>query len=228
MNDYDNIKGIFTKKVNLTTESTKAGLNHESNNDFHNARKCYMEALNKDWSSEENVSKKSEIFKMEEDLWEQLMLRCCNELTDWKTMCEASVDEGSLKELFTNDPYSLEHIFPYAFRSKLKLILQGSEKEQQKHADLISFIHELDSDGKKYLEQTFCQEMALVNLHQKDFNAAKYYAYMAIQKYLMVIILFMFISNSFLLLYILKEVSENSNRLNWILNRIVNIFEYNS
>ena len=125
------------------------------------------------------------------------MLRCCSELTDWKAMCQWTVEESgsSLNELFTSDPYSLEHLFPFAFKSKLKMILQESEKEQKKHDDLIGFIHALDSDGKKYLEQTFCTEMALINLHQKDFNAAKYYAYMAIQKYLMVIIIHLLIIN---------------------------------
>ena len=115
------------------------------------------------------------------------MLRCCNELTDWKFMCEWTTEDKTLEQLFTSDSYSLENLFPYAFRSKLKLILQEDEREQEKHQDIITFIAGLQSDNKKYLEQTFCQELALLNLHQKDFNAAKYYAYMTIQKYLMVI-----------------------------------------
>ncbi len=183
MNDYDSIKGVFMTNSNLATEFTKNGLLHESASDFHSARKCYVEALNRDWSGEGR-----RVMKVEEELWEQLMLRCCNELCDWKTMCEWTVEEsgGSLQELFASDGYSLEQLFPFGFRAKLKLILQGSAKEQVKHNDLVGFLQGLDADGKKYLEQTFCLEMALINLHQKDFNAAKYFAYMAIQKYLMV------------------------------------------
>ena len=183
------------KKSDLTTDYTKNGLYYESNNDFYNARKCYNDALNKDWTLEsetETQIQDKRVFKVEEELWEQLMLRCCNELTDWKSMNEWTTEENTrpLKELFASDSYSLEHLFPYAFRSKLKLILQGDEQEQQKHEDLIGFLQGLDQDGKKYLEQTFCQEMALINLHQKDYNAAKYFAYMAIQKYLMVNLIF--------------------------------------
>ncbi len=183
MNDYDNIKGVFMKKSDLTTEFTKNGLMHESASDFYNAKKCYMEALNRDWSGEGK-----RVIKVEEELWEQLMLRCCNELCDWKTMCEWTVEEsgGSLQELFERDGYSLEQLFPFGFRAKLKMILQGNIKEQGKHDDLVGFLQSLDADGKKYLEQMFCLEMALVNLHQKDLNAAKYFGFMAIQKYLMV------------------------------------------
>ena len=188
MNDYDSIKGIFMKKQNLTSEFTKNGLHHESNNDFYQAKKCYLDALNKDWSADDdNDDEIKRVSKVEEELWEQLMLRCCNELTDWKFMCEWTTEDKTLEQLFTSDSYSLENIFPYAFRSKLKLILQENEREQEKHQDIITFIAGLQADNKKYLEQTFCQELALLNLHQKDFNAAKYYAYMTIQKYLMVI-----------------------------------------
>ena len=81
--------------------------------------------------------------------------------------------------------YSCEYIFPYAFKSKLKLILKEDEAEQKKHQDLVHFMQGLDSDDKKCLEQSYCQELALLNLYQKDFNAAKYYSYLAIQKYLM-------------------------------------------
>jgi DNA-dependent protein kinase catalytic subunit len=183
MNDYDSIKGIFMRKTNLTTEYTKNGFYHESNNDYYQARKCYMDALDQDWSSQSN-----KIPRIEEELWQQSLLRCCTELTDWRAMCDWSTDEGSksLGKLFGEDNYSLEFIFPYAFRSKLKLVLQGNIDEQKKHQDLIKFLHELEPEAKKYLAQSFCLEMALINLHQKDFNAAKYFAHMAIQKYLIV------------------------------------------
>ncbi len=183
MNDYDSIKGIFMRKKNLTSEFTRNGFYHESNNDYYQARKCYIDALDYDWSAAQ-----IEIPQIEDELWQQSLLRCCNELTDWKTMCEYSTCDTSLKKLFKDDNYSMEYIFPYAFRSKVKLILQEDIAEQKKHHDLITFLNELEPDDKKYLEQGFCLEMALINLHQKDFNAAKYYAHLAIQKYLMVIL----------------------------------------
>ena len=115
-------------------------------------------------------------------------------------MCEFSTQNKNLESLFTSDSYSLEHIFPYAFRSKLKLILKENETEQKKHEDLITFMQNLDIDSKKYLEQSFSQELALLNLHQKDINAAKYYSYLAIQKYLIVYLLCfqIFISHDFM------------------------------
>ncbi len=178
MNDYDSIKGIFNKKANISTEYTKKGFYYESISDYFQARKCYMDALNHEWNETDNIS------KIEEELWEQSLLRCCNELTDWKAICEWTTEDTSLNSLFKDDTYTLEQIFPYAFRSKLKIILQESVEEQKRQEDLIKFIHSLDSEGKKYLEQGFALEMALINLHQKDFNAAKYFGHIAIQKYL--------------------------------------------
>lgn len=153
-----------------------------------------MDALNEEHDSQTNGSIGNSSAttvssaKLEQDLWEESYLRCCNELADWKEMCEYATDAGqrSLKQLFTDSSYTLESLFPYAFKSKLKIILQEDVSEQRKHQDLVRFVSELDADGKKYLEHAFCQEMAIINLHQKDFNAAKYYANMAIQKFLTV------------------------------------------
>ncbi|CAF0815340.1 unnamed protein product [Brachionus calyciflorus] len=175
MNDYDSIKGIFMVKSNLVTDYTKRGLDFEANNDYYAARKCYQEAMETEWDFE--------VSQTEQDLWFESLLKCCNELTDWKSMCEWSMNETNLTNLFS-DSYTVENVFPYAFRSKLKLILKEDEKEQKKHADLIRFISGLETESKKYLEQSFCQELSLISLHQNDFNAAKYYAHLAIQKYL--------------------------------------------
>lgn len=176
MNDYDSIKGIFLIKKSLTNEFTQNGFNFESNNDYYQAKKCYFEALSQD----------NEVSDLERDLWEQSLLRCFNELTEWTDMYNYTTSEKDLYSLFTDDSYSLEVLFPYAFRSKLKIILQGDIDEQEKHKNLVDFVQKLDSDGKKYLEQAYCLEMALINIHQKDFGAAKYFAQIAIQKYLMV------------------------------------------
>ena len=180
MNDYDSIKGIFEKNKTLTTEYTQRGFEFESNCDYYRARMSYYDALNHDWNAD---GKK--IPSIEKELWEQSLLRCSNELTDWKQMQEWSLDEKKLSDLFKSDTYSLENLFPYAFRSKIKLILQETNvNEQKKHEDLVQFIAELDSDDKTYLETLFSQELALFNLHQKDLNASKYYANKAIQNYL--------------------------------------------
>ena len=179
MNNYDCLKGIFSHKKTIVTDSTKTGFYHESNNDYYSAKKCYSEAMK---------LMSNGTSKVEKELWEESFLRCCNELTDWKAMCEYTTSTATLKNLFA-DSYSVQVLFPWAFKSKLKLILQEDVSEQKKHQDLIEFIDGLDPDGKKYLEQVFCLEMAIVNLHQKDFDASKYYANIAIQKFLMVIFL---------------------------------------
>jgi DNA-dependent protein kinase catalytic subunit len=184
INDYDSIKGIFTRNINLMTEYTRKALEHESNYDYFNALKCYTEAFDKsDWKNNQ------EPLEIEQELWEQSILRCCDELTDWKQMCEFSTRDTNLKELFM-DSYSLEYIFPYAFKSKLKLILQEEkEKDQKKHQDLLDFIRNIENVNKQYLEQNYCLELALIYLHQKDFHAAKYYAQLCIEQYLQVLIL---------------------------------------
>lgn len=124
--------------------------------------------------------------RTEKDLWEESYLRCCNELTDWKSMCEYSTRSStvSLRQLFSDFSSPDNILFPYAFKSKLKIILQEDIAEQRRHEDLIKFMAELDSDSKKSLEQSFALEMAIINLHQKDLSAAKYYANMAIERFL--------------------------------------------
>jgi hypothetical protein len=148
-----------------------------------NAIRCYEDALEKDWSVLDEDQ--TELWKIEHELWEQSLLRCYKELTDWKSICDRSTNDTSLSELF-NDSYSLDHIFPYAFKSKLKLILQENESEQKKHGDLLKFIQDLDLSGKRYLEQNYSQDLSLIYLHQNDFNASKYYAQMTMEKYLQV------------------------------------------
>ena len=59
INDYDSIKGIFMKKSTLTSDFTKNGLLHESNNDFHRARICYQNGLES--SNTENSSKRVKV-----------------------------------------------------------------------------------------------------------------------------------------------------------------------
>jgi hypothetical protein len=184
MSDYDSIKGIFMRKADLTTEFTRNGFYHESNNDYYQAKKCYVDAMSHEWGEQR-------IPAIEEELWQESLLRCCNELTDWRTMCEYATHDTSLKRLFKEDNYTLECVFPYAFRSKCKLVLQEDVAEQRKHVDLIQFVNELEADDKKYIEQGFCLEMALISLHQKDLNAAKYYAHIAIQNYLNVSVFYL-------------------------------------
>ena len=93
-----------------------------------------------------------------------------------------------LGDLFGGDSYSLEQQFPYAFRATLKLVLR---REGGERADaLLEFVQGLDTDGRRYLEHAYCQEMALVNLHKRDLSAAKYFAHMAVKKYLMVSLFF--------------------------------------
>lgn len=176
ISDYDSVKGIFTRNMNLMTDYTYKAFEHEANYDFYNARKSYEEAFEKDWGDNEPL-------EIEQELWEQSILRCCDELTDWKKMCDFSMNSTDLNELFT-DSYTLENVFPYAFKSKLKLILQEDRDEQRKHQDLLDFIKNIDNNNKQFLEQKYCLELALIYLHQKDFHAAKYYAQLCIEQYL--------------------------------------------
>jgi DNA-dependent protein kinase catalytic subunit len=182
ISDYDSIKAIFNK-TKLSSEHTRAGFEHESNNDYYEARKCYQEALN-ELAADETKRTHNRLGKLEEELWEQSLLRCCNELVDWRSMCEWSTQTRKLNELFTDDAYSFECLFPYAFRSKLKLVLQEDIDEQRKHEDLIHFLKSLTGETKSFVENAYAYELALLNMHQGDLNASRYFAYAAVQKYL--------------------------------------------
>ena len=134
MNDYDSIKGIFEKNKSLTTEFTQQGFEFESNSDYDRARDCYQNALDQ----LKNQQLEAKIPSIEKELWEQSQLRCCNELTDWKEMDhlligdQKSPHQSSLSKLFKESAYSLESLFPFAFRAKIKLILQEKSEQEQK------------------------------------------------------------------------------------------------
>ena len=85
----------------------------------------FNQMLNK---SDSTASSSVEIHRVEKELWEQFSLRCCNELTDWNGMCNLAIRNKTLDKLYC-DSYSLEYIFPYAFRSNLKLILKEDEQQ---------------------------------------------------------------------------------------------------
>lgn len=176
INDHDSLKGIFTHKLDSVTKYTQLAFEYEANCDFVSARDCYKDALD-----DADVS----AIEIEQELWEQSLLRCCNELTDWNTMYKCSMRDTSLNELF-NDAYSLDYVFPYAFRSNLKLLIDRKDSEEKKQAlsqQISDFITVLDKDNKKFFEQSYSQELAMFYLSQSDLNASQYYAQMALEKY---------------------------------------------
>ena len=139
VNDFDSIRGLFTAAAAVSSstvsEHTRLAFEHEASGDYYLARKCYTEALSSAAASDD-----------ERDLWEQSLMRCCSELTDWRAMADyfASADNSgngnkpskSLGALHERDADT----FPYAFRCKLKLILHEDVETQLKHADLVQFL----------------------------------------------------------------------------------------
>lgn len=189
LNDFDSIKGIFLKNKNLISNSTRLGFINESNMNYHSAYSFFVESYNSCLNdNDNNIDKKKQV---ELEFLEESILRCCNELNDWNKMNNQATKDNSLLliDLFNdNDSRKPEIIFPFAFRSSLKLILQSKDVNQQNKFK--KFLASLDANGRQYLEENFCQEMALYCIFNEDFDLAKHYGYKTKEKYLIVNIYF--------------------------------------
>ncbi|XP_048248370.1 DNA-dependent protein kinase catalytic subunit-like [Haliotis rufescens] len=180
VDEYDVLQGIFSGKIK-TKPITREALEAEARGDYQGARKLYEEALScDDWEGGEPTD-------AEVDLWDDARMECLDHLTQWEALqevCNNGIDStgsGTLNNVW-DDSFAQEHYLPYLLRSKLKLMLQGNEKQQS----LLTFIDDAmkDVERKVLLESRYCFELALMYLWQEDYDRARHYSTMASQKFL--------------------------------------------
>nr|XP_054763504.1 DNA-dependent protein kinase catalytic subunit-like [Lytechinus pictus] len=138
------------------------------------------------------ISSSQDVTQEEEDFWDEARLQCCNQLTKWDNM-EALTDQIEGKETndfsdLWNDSYKQEIYLPCMIRSKLKMLLEGSDDDS-----LTMFI---DSSAKNQerraiLESRYTEELAALSMLKEDYNRAKYYLANCTSSFLQVRCLYM-------------------------------------
>ena len=178
--NYDDVRGIFAQLPQLKPVTLKA-MEEESHSDFLSALNSYITAL------EENRLPEDPIVELEHEFWTQSMLNCCNQLSQWKIMSKHIFLDSVTFETLWSDVQQLKCLMPFAIRSKLKLLITGSEQEQLEQEDLCQFFTHLSSSAagaenssqsqlkRSYLEKNYPFELATFFLYQKDFDRSKYY-----------------------------------------------------
>ncbi|CAF1289801.1 unnamed protein product [Rotaria sordida] len=64
------------------------------------------------------------------------MLNCCNQLNNWTIMSKhIFIGNTTFYRLWSN-AYQLNYLIPYVIRTKLKLLISGTEQEQLEQNDL--------------------------------------------------------------------------------------------
>ncbi|XP_063961376.1 DNA-dependent protein kinase catalytic subunit-like [Lytechinus pictus] len=168
MGEFDVLRGIFGSLIE-TKDVTHKAIQAESRGDYEKALKLYSEAISSESSQD--------VTQEEEDFWDEARLQCCNQLTKWDNMEAFSTDQSEGKETndfsdLWNDSYKQEIYLPCMIRSKLKMLLEGSDDDS-----LTTFI---DSSAKNQerraiLESRYTEELAALSMLKEDYNRAKYY-----------------------------------------------------
>ncbi|XP_072042849.1 DNA-dependent protein kinase catalytic subunit-like [Amphiura filiformis] len=169
LGEFDVLQGIFGGRIG-TREITKVSLEAEARGDFKKALEKYTEAIETDWG-EGNVQ------QVEEDLWDESRLHCCEQLTQWKDLEDYAIlnideqDPPDLEKIWS-DPYYQEHYLPAMMRGKLKQLLEGGDDES-----LLQFIDAAmqNQERRAYLEARHSEELAALYTIQEDYNRAKFY-----------------------------------------------------
>ncbi|KAL4240201.1 hypothetical protein ACF0H5_000995 [Mactra antiquata] len=178
LEEYDVLMGIFSGKIG-TLDITRHALESEGRGDYYNARKLYAEALNPEITSLDDSVNQAEI-----DLLEDGRMKCLKYLSQWETLqkvSESTIESSSLTDVW-EDTYLQENVLPYLIKSKLKLMLHGDEGQQP----LLNFIDTSMRipEHKLVLENSYCEELALMYLWQEDYDRARHYCNIALQAFL--------------------------------------------
>ncbi|KAK3580733.1 hypothetical protein CHS0354_005741 [Potamilus streckersoni] len=179
VNEFDVLLGIFGGKIG-TQSITQEAVEAEARGDFNLAFKKYEEALQCDnWP-------KGKPLEAEIDLWDDCRMECLCNLMQWEDLqvvAVGGVDDGNPPDLTKvwEDTFYQEHYLPFILRSKLKLMLQGDENQQ----DLLTFIDNSMKvpDQKILLENRYSQDLALMYVWQEDYDRARHYANMALASF---------------------------------------------
>ncbi|XP_069123844.1 DNA-dependent protein kinase catalytic subunit-like [Argopecten irradians] len=176
VDEYDVLLGIFSGKIG-TQEITQKAVACEARGDYYQAKKFYDEALGYLELPDVNPE------MAEVDLWDDCRMECLDNLTNWTELDEVStsgIEAGDLTSVW-DDTFYQEHYLPFIMRSKVKLVLLGDQHQQS----LISFVDEAMKipEHKSLLENRYCGDLALLAVWQEDYDRARHYTSMAIQRF---------------------------------------------
>ncbi|XP_071796803.1 DNA-dependent protein kinase catalytic subunit-like [Asterias amurensis] len=169
LGEFDAVQGIFSGGIG-THEITKTALEAESRGDYSAAVKLYNQAFETDWAE-------GSVTQVEEDLWDESRLNCCNQLTQWKDVQNYStvnIDEKTppdLNKMWT-DAFYQEQYMPHMIRSMLKQLMEGGEDDS-----LLRFIDESmqDTERRAFLESRYSEELCCLYTIQEDYDRAMFY-----------------------------------------------------
>ena len=192
--NYNDIRGIFSQLPKLKPITLRA-IEEEGHSDFLSALNSYVTALEENRLTDERSP--DPILELEHEFWTQSMLNCCNQLSNWTLMSKHIFLESVTFDSLWSDVQQLNSLMPYAIRSKLKLLISGSEQEQLDQEDLCQFFNHLSTTAatnsnvettlvkRSYIEQQYSFELATFFLYQKDFDRSKYYIQYAKEQFLL-------------------------------------------
>nr|XP_006812077.1 PREDICTED: DNA-dependent protein kinase catalytic subunit-like [Saccoglossus kowalevskii] len=181
LDNFDVLRGIFSGKVG-TQPVTREALEAEASANYQKAANLYDEALGcTDWPDGRPE-------QVEEDLWDDCRLQCYEQLTDWQKLEQAStinIDDNDPPDLdkIWDDTYYQEHYLPYVIKSKLKLLMEDDDTDDQ---SLLTFIDKSmqHKERKALIENRYSEALAMLYLLQDDYDRARYYTANCIQSFL--------------------------------------------
>ncbi|CAF4728225.1 unnamed protein product, partial [Rotaria sp. Silwood2] len=166
---------------------------------FLSALNTYVTALEQYPLTDDTIN--DSVLELEHEFWTQSMLNCCNQLTNWTIMSKHIFIANTTFDTLWSNAYQLNYLMPYAIRSKLKLLISGTEQEQLEQEGLCQFFNNLsattnvatpatsDSETtfvkRSYIEKQYPFELATFFLYQKDFDRSKYYIQYAKEQFLL-------------------------------------------
>jgi len=177
--NYDDVRGIFYQIPGLKSLTLQA-IDEESHSDFLSALNSYVTALEQYPLIDETLN--DPILELEHEFWTQSMLNCCNQLTNWTIMSKHIFIPNTTFDTLWSNAYQLNYLMPYAIRSKLKLLISGTEQEQLDQENLCQFFNNLSATTtatsnsettfvkRSYIEKQYPFELATFFLYQKDFD----------------------------------------------------------
>ena len=173
--DFDTLRGIFGSQIG-TQEVTKKAIEAEETNDYLTAYKIYKNALE---SAEEGNTTQEE-----QDLWEQSLMSCLENLGKWKELesnilSSMSDTDNDLMQVW-KDEYYVERHLPRLIKTKVKLLIAGSED-----AAFDQFIHSSYQNDlyKTILETHYSEQLALYYLVKNNIDRAKHYVHHTVQNF---------------------------------------------
>ncbi|CAF4003683.1 unnamed protein product, partial [Rotaria magnacalcarata] len=171
--NYDDVRGIFCQISSLKSLTLKA-IEEESHSDFLSALNSYVTALEEYPLTDDVVN--DQILELEHEFWTQSMLNCCNQLNNWSIMSKHIFIANTTFDTLWSNAYQLNYLMPYAIRSKLKLLISGTEQEQLEQEGLCQFFNNLSSTTN--LTPTSDTETTFV-------KRSKYYIHYAKEQFLL-------------------------------------------